>query len=119
MLSIRDLQTLLSLSLNLPLDSLLWVDSWGVVGVLFDEEIHDLSADDDETHEYRSGGETGDVSGSIGLGPEEDTVDGCAVTHTVDEGDSDCTFLSREGDDIWNLVRQHEAVDDREEDLPR
>jgi hypothetical protein len=113
MLSIRDLHTLLPLSLNLPLNSLLWVDSWGVVRVLFDEEVHDLSADHDETHEYGRGGETGDVSRSIGLGPEEDTVDGCTVTHTVDEGDSDCTFLSREGDDVGDLVCQHATADDR------
>lgn len=65
---LRNLQTLLPLPLDLPGNSLIGIDDV-LIRILPDEESHDLSEDDDETHEYCCCRETGDVSRSICLGP--------------------------------------------------
>jgi hypothetical protein len=87
------LQTLLPLLLDLPCHSLIGVDS--LVGVFLDEIRHDLSANNNQSHEYRSSREPGNVAWRICLWPEEDTVDRSRVTHSIDS-----SFLSREGNNV-------------------
>jgi hypothetical protein len=67
LLILWNLQTLLPLPLNLPSNSLIGVDV--LIGVFLDQESHDLSENNDTTHEYCCCRESGDVPRSIGFGP--------------------------------------------------
>lgn len=95
-----DVETPCPLLLDLPLCDFVGIGRF--LGVLLDEESEDLSEDDDTGHEDGGGRETGDIPWCIGLGPEEDTVDGSRVTHGVDKGDGDSSFLCWETDDVGN-----------------